>query len=356
MKEEMKRTPEGRKRLEEADRKIHEYLESKLMEEHGAKDETERPGITGSKSEAKPRPSTEGEPSADVQPSGDPSAGDDTPSAHPGAGSSKSALQGAQAQKRSVAETREEQKEKKRQKQGGMKRIAEEEGDEAERGDRKCWRNYIQPASSNAAPESKGTKRETQEEEERKGKKASKPGGVKRAAEDEADDRERADRRSREDYVEPASPGQTPDSPMTADPVATQVAPAMDKRELAVPSDESGSPQKQPKISSICFGIGSADKIGEVRAGEHEEDLKTMAEEYLSAIESGGCFVHVRAKQSSNKDLRMLSQLTGGGKFKKVNLSGVGMESVVTNSGYLADVLEKANCTNKEKVEKILED
>ena len=52
----------------------------------------------------------------------------------------------------------------------------------------------------------------------------------------------------------------------------------------------------------------------------------------------------------------MLSQLAGGGKFKRVNLTGVGMESVVTNSCYLAEVLEKANCTTKEKIERILED
>ena len=80
-----------------------------------------------------------------------------------------------------------------------------------------------------------------------------------------------------------------------------------------------------------------------------------MAEEYLSAIESGGCSVHIRAKQSSNKDLKMLSQLTGGGRFNKVNLTGAGMESVVTNSGYLVDMLTKANCTGKEKVEQVLE-
>ena len=42
MKEEMKSTPEGRRRLEEADRKVHEYLESKLMEEHERKDEVEK--------------------------------------------------------------------------------------------------------------------------------------------------------------------------------------------------------------------------------------------------------------------------------------------------------------------------
>ena len=39
MQEELKKTPEGRRRLEEAERKIYEHLESKLVEEHGAKDE-----------------------------------------------------------------------------------------------------------------------------------------------------------------------------------------------------------------------------------------------------------------------------------------------------------------------------
>ena len=54
MKDDMEITPEGRKRLEEADRKIHEYLESKLVETHGAKDESERPGIIGSRMPSKP--------------------------------------------------------------------------------------------------------------------------------------------------------------------------------------------------------------------------------------------------------------------------------------------------------------
>ena len=48
---EMKKPPEGRRRLEDAERKIHEYLEKKLVTEHGEKDEKERPGITGSKEE-----------------------------------------------------------------------------------------------------------------------------------------------------------------------------------------------------------------------------------------------------------------------------------------------------------------
>ena len=147
---------------------------SKLMEEHGVKDEAERPGITGSKAEARLKPRTEVEPAVVAQPSGDPSAGDDTPSAHQGTSSSKpapsppwasSSNQGTRAQKRSLAEPRVEQKEKKIKKQGDTKRTAEEEGDDAERDDRNSWRNYIEPASSNAAPESKGTKRETKEEE-----------------------------------------------------------------------------------------------------------------------------------------------------------------------------------------------
>ena len=256
----MKKTPEGRKRLEEADRKIHEYLESKLVEEHGVKDEAERPGITGSKPEAV-------QPTVDAQPSGDPSAGDDTPSAPPGAGGSKSASSPPCASSSTPGT-----QEKKTKKQSGTKRAAEEEGDDADRGDRKSWRNYIEPASSNAAPEvkvtsstavpdAKGTKRETKDEEERRGKKITKAGGVKRTAEEEADDGERADRRSRGDEIEPTSPSQGVDIHMAADPALTQIVPATDKRDLAVPSEESGSPQKLPKISSICFGIGSADKI-----------------------------------------------------------------------------------------------
>ena len=131
------------------------------MEEHGTKKEAERPGITGSKPEA-------GQPTVDARPRGDPSVGGgDTPSAPPGAGGSKSASSPPCASSST-----------KTKKQSGTKRAAEEEGDDAERGDRKSWRNYIEPASSNAAPEvkvtssnavpdAKGTKRETKDEEER---------------------------------------------------------------------------------------------------------------------------------------------------------------------------------------------
>ena len=65
---------------------------------------------------------------------------------------------------------------------------------------------------------------------------------------------------------------------MAPEAVPTRSAPATDKRELAAPTGESSSPQKTPKISSIRFGIGSADKIGEVTAREHEEQAATLSE------------------------------------------------------------------------------
>ena len=89
MQEEMKKTPEGRRRLEEAERKIHEYLESKLVAEHGVKDEAERPGITGSRMEEGPEPADEAGPGAADPPSVHPdAAGDGTASSPPRASSS----------------------------------------------------------------------------------------------------------------------------------------------------------------------------------------------------------------------------------------------------------------------------
>ena len=105
----------------------------------------------------------------------------------------------------------------------------------------------------------------------------------------------------------------------------------------------------------MCFGIGSSDKLGELKAEEYDEELRTMADEYKAALDAGGCFVHIRPKHSSNKDLKMLSQLTGKKNFIRVNLEGEKMESVVTNSKYIAEVLKKASCDTREKVEKELE-
>ena len=230
------------------------------------------------------------------------------------------------------------------------KRNAEDEGDDSARGDRQSWRNYVEPASSNAAPSAPrvvpdaapsigSTKREVQEGEERQGKKVTKAGGVKRTAETEADDSERLERRGWE-AGEPSSTTLTPDLPMTP-------RPSSDKRELAATTDGQGSPSKTPKISNVCFGIGSADKVGEATKKEQEDELKAMAEEYLKAIETGECFVHLRPKHSSNRDLRMLTQLTCHDKFRKVNFEGSEVESVTTNSNHLAEVLKKSKCTTR---------
>ena len=85
MQEETKKTPEGRRRLEEAERKVHEYLESKLVAEHEAKDEAERLGITDSRTEGGPEPTVEIEPGVVDSPSAHPGAVGDAPSTHPGA-------------------------------------------------------------------------------------------------------------------------------------------------------------------------------------------------------------------------------------------------------------------------------
>ena len=50
---EMRTTPEGRKRLEYSDMKVQEYLEKKLLADHGEADEQERPGISGGKAGSK---------------------------------------------------------------------------------------------------------------------------------------------------------------------------------------------------------------------------------------------------------------------------------------------------------------
>ena len=69
MQEEMKKSPGGRRRLEEAERKVHEDLGSRLVAEHGEKDEMERPGITGSKVERESEPAEERSPGAADPPS-----------------------------------------------------------------------------------------------------------------------------------------------------------------------------------------------------------------------------------------------------------------------------------------------
>ena len=71
------------------------------------------------------------------------------------------------------------------------------------------------------------------------------------------------------------------------------------------------------RISSICLGIGSDDITGEVDAVGYAEGLEAMARQYRAALEADQCFVHIRTKRSSNKDLKMLSRMTKSQDFKK---------------------------------------
>ena len=57
------------------------------------------------------------------------------------------------------------------------------------------------------------------------------------------------------------------------------------------------------------MGLGAADKKGEVSREDYEASLKEMAEEYKTCDEEGRCFVHIRKRHSSNKDLKMLNSV-----------------------------------------------
>ena len=80
--------------------------------------------------------------------------------------------------------------------------------------------------------------------------------------------------------------------------------------------------------------------MGEVKAKEYDKDLEVLVEGYRARNAVGECFVHIRKRHSSNKDLNVLNRPTEGCKFYKVNLQGRGMESIVTNSVRLASIIK----------------
>ena len=88
---------------------------------------------------------------------------------------------------------------------------------------------------------------------------------------------------------------------------------------------------------------------------EYEEDLKKLAEEYKTRSGVGECFVQIRKKHSSNRDLRALSELTKGGKSHTINLHGEEAESILTNSAHLASAIEQAKCQSCDAVEETIE-
>lgn len=114
-------------------------------------------------------------------------------------------------------------------------------------------------------------------------------------------------------------------------------------------------PEKSQKIPSVVVGYGAADKIGEAPCQEeYEKDLQLMAEEYQNRDNAGECFVHIRERHSSNRDLSALRELSRGGKIRSVNLRGKEAESILTNSAHLAKMIEKAECDSSQAIEKAI--
>ena len=60
--------------------------------------------------------------------------------------------------------------------------------------------------------------------------------------------------------------------------------------------------KRHKKIMSICVGQGAADKMGKLSAIEYKSDLELMAKEYKDRDAAGECFVHIRSRNSSNRD------------------------------------------------------
>ena len=78
-----------------------------------------------------------------------------------------------------------------------------------------------------------------------------------------------------------------------------------------------------------------------------------MVNAYTAQQSEGRRFVHVRKRNSSNRDLRAMQHLMGSSKLYSVKLkigrskaTGIGeeAESVVTNSESVAKAIEQANC------------
>ena len=71
---------------------------------------------------------------------------------------------------------------------------------------------------------------------------------------------------------------------------------------------EGEGPVKMQRISSICVRHGAADKIGEVKAKEYEEDLKVMVEEYRArnAVEKAFQQHRLKRPESANRGIQVL--------------------------------------------------
>ena len=215
---EMKKTPEGRKRLEYADLKVQEYLEKQLVADHGEKDERERPGITGRKDACQ----AEG-----VQSEGN------------------QAKTGGKKDKKIEMKTEEVGSEGASTvaQQTSRKRPAEDEADDAGRGDRADWKNFTESSSSNQAPSAS---------------QAVNGPAIVEAVESQGGD-----------YV--ISNTVTPAS------VPTRGTNSPQEEHASMEYDGAEVETKTQRISSICLAVASDDIIGEVDAASYDEELKEMA-------------------------------------------------------------------------------
>lgn len=80
-----------------------------------------------------------------------------------------------------------------------------------------------------------------------------------------------------------------------------------------------------------------------------------MAEEYRELDAAEECFVQIRKRNSSNRDLRALSGLAKGVQFHNVNSKGKLDESIITNSSKLASLIEDSKCQNADDVVREME-
>ena len=89
------------------------------------------------------------------------------------------------------------------------------------------------------------------------------------------------------------------------------ITPSVD-REKREPEDNGrgvGSPSKMQKISSVAVGHGAAHKLGEVPyIQSYEEDQVEMIRAYQEQHDEGKHFVHVRKRNSRNRDLQVMQR------------------------------------------------
>ena len=81
------------------------------------------------------------------------------------------------------------------------------------------------------------------------------------------------------------------------------------------------SPANVQNISSVTVGYGLADNTGEILCMQsYEEDLVEMVNAYTEQQSEGRRFVHVRKRNSINRDLRAMQHLMGSSMLYSVKL------------------------------------